>query len=115
MLATLQPRRAARPILATCLLACLPTRGMAEDPPSTVRPLVEERLPDLPRLLVGPVVGVSGGALVVAGGRDPATGEPSAQAFAMAAGDTSWVALSLARPLADVAAATVGDDASGKP
>jgi solute:Na+ symporter, SSS family len=74
-----------------------------------VRPLVETRLPELPRPLAGALVGRSGGALIVAGGRDAATGAVVADVFALADGASQWKPLSLSRPLADAAAVTLGD------
>ena len=75
-----------------------------------VQPLMESRGPDLPRPLLGPLVGYSGGAVIVAGGRDAETGQPVSQAYALPQGAADWVPLSLSRPLADAAAVTVGDD-----
>ena len=88
-----------------------PTASLAQEPAARqVRPLIEARLPDLPRPLTGAIVGRSGGALIVAGGHDEASGAPVADAFALADGASEWTSLRLLQPLADAAAVTVGDE-----
>jgi len=77
------------------------------DGPSAARPLIEERLPDLPRQASGRIVGRTGDALVVAGGRDAHTGELLAEALVLPDGAEAWQLHALDEALADVATAAI--------
>ena len=96
---------------AVICLFSVPALGSASgDGPSPARPLIEQRLPDLPRLASGRIVGRTGGSLVVAGGRDSRTGELLAEVLVLPDGADAWQVQELDEALADAAAAVVGDD-----
>ncbi len=65
------------------------------------QPLEERPLPALPRAIEGAIVGRSGGALLVAGGRDAHSGELSADVFVLVDGAEEWQALSLETPVVE--------------
>ncbi len=96
---------AARTFFTLALLLCA-SLANAED---LRYPLEEQNLAPLPRLLKGAIAGRSGGALIVAGGRD-ANNKLSDAVFVLADGAVQWQSLALAMPVADAAFVTAGDE-----
>ena len=99
------PHRVVRWVLVLVSLLWLPAWGSDDKK----QPLEELPLPALPLAVEGAIVGRSGGALLVAGGREVHSGELSADVFVLVDGAAEWQALSLETPVVDAAVVTIGE------
>ncbi|MGY8822604.1 MAG: sodium:solute symporter family transporter [Candidatus Latescibacterota bacterium] len=96
-------------VRAVSILALLLCTSLAEAD-ELKYPLEEQSLPPLPESIEGAIVGRSGGALLVVGGRDTEGKSLSARAFVLADGAAQWQVLKIETPVADAAFVTVGDE-----